>query len=283
MRGAKGLHESWQNAGCTGDADWFIRIQGELSVVQRRLFDPPPRSPKRRGSINGFSRSARFRMLKWIACVDWSQAKDCRFISLTYPDDIVESSYGDRAKHKYLFLRSLETWLGAHVSTLWRCEWIDRKSGRFEKYLMPHFHLLCFGVPFLQNHLARGWWRQAINWDGHVDTDVKRAPKDARVSYYVAKYAGKVPHLDIASYLNKMSATGRQWGVTRRTGVPMHPVAFTRPLNRSEVEQAKDIGRRQFSRYGEFGEGGYTMLGNANAAMMREKFADALASPGDVL
>jgi hypothetical protein len=170
----------------------------------------------------------------------------------------------------------LENWLGARVAVLWRSEWVERKSGLYKDYLMPHFHLLAFGVPFIENETARSWWKKALGWDAHVDTDVRAAPKDARVSYYVSKYASKLPHLDIASYHNKMETTGRQWGVTRKHLVPMCPRECSRPLNAKEVERAKSIGRACFSRYGEFGEGGFTILGADKARGMRARFAFAL-------
>ena len=277
MERCKGLHESWARAGCTGDADWYVRIQGELSVVQRRLFDPPIRPPHARGEIKGFTPAARFRLLKWIATVDWKSCPDSRFISLTYPDQHAEKTYAERSKEKYLFLRYLEGWAGKQVPALWRTEWVPRQSGRFKGYLIPHFHLLCFGAGFLPNETARGWWRKILHEDGPLDTDVRKAPKDASASYYVAKYAAKLLHLDIASYHNKMSLTGRQWGVTRRKQVPMHPVEVSRLFNKEEIEVAKAIGRESFSRYGEYGEGGFTMLGADRAAMLREKFKVPLA------
>jgi len=273
----KGLHESWQRVGCHGDADWFIRIQGELSVVQRRLFYPPPRPVKKRQGISGFSPSSRFRMLKWIACVDWSATENSRFVTLTYPDERAATTYVDRSYHRYVFLRYLEKHLQRKCSVLWRSEWIDRKSGEYEGYLIPHFHLLVFGSGYLPNDTVRAWWRNALDWSGPLDTDVKAAPRDARVSYYVSKYAAKLPHLDIAPYHNNMCFTGRQWGVTRRAGVPMHEVKVSRCLKPDEIERAKELGRKTFSRYGEFGEGGFSMMGAERSAIVREKFADALA------
>lgn len=277
MERCKGLHESWSRAGCTGAADWYIRIQGELSVIHRRLFDPPKRAPKLRHECKGFSAASRFRLLKWIATVDWKSCPNSRFITLTYPDQHAEKTYDERSQHRYLFLRYLEKWAGKQVPTLWRTEWVPRMSGQFAGYLIPHHHLLCFGAGYLPNETARCWWRSVLHEDGPLDTDVRKAPKHARASYYVAKYSAKFLHLDIASYHNKMSLTGRQWGVTRRDGVPMHPKEISRLFNGAEIETAKQIGRESFSRYGEFGEGGFTMLGQDRADMLREKFGSALA------
>jgi len=255
----------------------FAVWTGELLEITYSPGIQLNRSHGKRQVIKGFTRGARLRMLRMIASINWGNVRHGLFITLTYPDECAVRTLRERSTDKYLFLRYLEKHLQRKVSVLWRSEWIDRKSGDYQGYLIPHFHLLVFGAGYLPNETVRTWWRNALDLAGPLSTDVKAAPRDARVSYYVSKYAAKLPHLDIAPYHNNMCFTGRQWGVTRRAGVPMMEARVSRCLKPDEIELAKNLGRETFSKYGEFGEGGFTMMGKERSALIREKFAAALA------
>jgi len=115
-------------------------------------------------------------------------------------------------------------------------------------------------------------------YDSTISTDVSPVPDNAAASYYVAKYTSKLLHLDIAPYLNNMLMTGRQWGVTRKALVPMHPTTCSRMLTDGEIELAKRLGHELFSRYGEFGEGGFTLLGADRVKRLATIFEKALES-----
>jgi hypothetical protein len=277
MAKCKGLHESWSKLASARDDDWFVVIQGNYAKVTRKLHDPPQRKHTPKTAISGFTYAARLRLLKWIAKVEWSSVGESRFITLTYPDSHVETTYKDRAVQRFLFLRHIENRIRKSFPCLWRTEWIVRKSGAHEGYLMPHHHLLAMDVGFIPNDVVREWWKGILRVDEHVSTDVKKAPADASASYYVAKYAAKLLHLDIAPYLNNMLMTGRQWGVTRRPLVPMCELTASRCLTEGEIELAKQLGRTIFSRYGEFGEGGFTVLGKDKVDAIKELFGTALA------
>jgi len=277
MAKAKGLHESWSRLASARNDDWYVVIHGNLARVVRRLFDPPPRSHKPKTAISGFSHAARLRLLRFIATVDWSAVGDCRFITLTYPDEVVERTYKDRAVERYLFCRMLDKFANKPLSVIWRTEWKERKSGMHVGYLMPHLHLLVFSLGFISNETVRQWWKKIIRWDGVVSTDVRKAPEGGGAAYYVAKYTAKVLHLDTAPYLNRMCMTGRQWGTLRKSLIPLQPCVASRCLTEGEIELAKQLGRRLFSRYGEFGEGGFTLLGADRVAELKEIFKNALA------
>lgn len=216
-------------------------------------------------------------MLKWISTVDWQSTGGSRFVTLTYPDCLIETTYKDRATQRYLFHRKVEECTENRVPMLWRTEWTLRKSGEYVGKLMPHHHLLLFSVGYLSNSVVREWWRKILGHDGTVSTDVRACPEGSKVSYYVAKYSAKPPHLDIQPYLNNMLYTGRQWGVCRRQGVPMEARICSRLLTEGEVALAKQLGKDVSSRYGEFGEGGFTVLGDDRVCVVKRIFADALA------
>jgi len=199
-----------------------VVIQGELIELSHVKLNKAPRLPGKRGLIKGFTPSARLRMLRTLATVDWNDVPDSLFITLTYPDSRLRGTPKHRSRDRYLFHRSMENYLGRKVGALWRVEWIDRKSGEFEGSWQAHVHLIVFDCKFIPWQKVRSWWRAALAVDGPLSTTIERIEGGGKkAAYYVSKYCGKKQpdlSLDIASYLN----TGRAWGITRKELVPVH-------------------------------------------------------------
>jgi hypothetical protein len=112
------------------------------------------RDDVRRGVCKGFSFGSRRRMLDRLNQV--STAADLPdFVTLTLPDDCFDDSVSSFAKTAKLHLDVLLKRLHRACPSacgFWRIEWKARKSGEHEGKLVPHFHLLVWGLP--QRHLG---------------------------------------------------------------------------------------------------------------------------------
>lgn len=194
---------------------WFLEMQGELTRLKamanyrRSTFLPV------RGPVGEFSRAARWRMLQALARVDWVGMGPALFVTLTYPDGLADRTYKRRTQDKYLFHRYVEKYLDCRTPMLWRCEWIERKTGPLTGYRLPHFHFVLWTKEYLPWQQVREWWGTILGYTGPLATDVRRVRGSMNVGKYAAKYAAKSasPSLDYAAYLN--TSFGRHWGWTR--------------------------------------------------------------------
>lgn len=120
-----------------------LRAQGNLFTVKaRRTTAAVPVAGGLRGTIAGFSRASRLRLLKLSASLDYAKSSTTpiQFLTLTYHDDY--PSPIDTKKHiKILFdrLRRRAGWAGA--SMIWRLE--------FQRRGAPHFHIMIFNAPYM--------------------------------------------------------------------------------------------------------------------------------------
>jgi hypothetical protein len=132
------------------------------------------------------------------------------FCTLTYPG---EFRYGwEECKAHLAALRKRLVYRCPEVRVIWRMEVVRRKSGASEGKLVPHFHLLVFGISPERMLKFRLWLRE--NWDAianNADSDcpMLRTQCDAIEShkhavYYAAKYVAKTGE--------ERSQWGRHWG-----------------------------------------------------------------------
>jgi len=183
------------------------------------------REPHKRGGlrkcIRGFSKQARFRMLKRVAEIDWRNVGPSLFITLTYPDDVAHNDKDRRNKERYLFLRYIENYLCTRVCGLWRVEYKPRLSGARQGEVLSHIHVFIFGVAFIPAGKLRWFWQSAIGSGITPMVNVQRAKDGLRAVRYIAKYCGKVVEpsirLDEVTYLN----SGRHYGYHLRRCIPL--------------------------------------------------------------
>lgn len=244
-------------------------LQGDLFQYREAwnwLKSPPP---DRRGTIGGFSRGARLRLLKEIAVIDWDAAGDCLFLTLTYPDSLGPCTYKERSKHRYLLQRSIEKYLGRHVATLWRTEWQDRKSGARLGQIMPHLHVLLFGVEYLPWQDLRTWWRSAIGVKGPCHTYVQHVANGTGAAKYAAKYAAKdcSSSLVSAAYLNNLF--GRAWGMTRKQSIPRAAKVCFRELTIRQEHLLGKTGKLMTRNPSKGPIGSYTLFGEGGRQVVR--------------
>lgn len=249
---------------------WFLKIQGECVEVSRHLSYSKSRPGPRRLAVADFSRHSRMRLLRTIAHIDWPRLGKSLFVTLTYPDKVGETTYEQRTKHRYLFMRYVEGHLLRHVPSFWRVEWVPRKSGARAGKVTPHFHLLLGGVEFLNHRKVRKWWRTIVHVNGPLCTDVQCVGSDSQVVAYLCKYASKNPSLDYAAYLNSVSRMGRHWGLTRKHLFPWHDISTLRELTDEQAKLARSLGAEYIDTYDQTRGGSFTILGKEGVERISE-------------
>ena len=214
-----------------------------------------------RGTIKGFTQSARLRMLKTVATVEWARVKRAVFITLTYPDSHADRSMQQRTRDRYLFLRSMEKHLGNKVGVLWRVEWQPRKSGARKGQLTAHMHLIAFGVSFIDKEVVRQCWRDVLDADGPVVTWIEGMKDGRKVARYVSKYCAKKVEndvLDNASYLNSL---GRHWGMCRRELIPWAERFHVPYLDAKDIHLAENLACMTFRYFTRGTQQGFSVFG----------------------
>lgn len=202
--------------------DWThkIEMQGTLCIwkIFKGIQKTPP--PKPHGTITGFSRDARFRMLSAFNRLDFDNIPKALFLTLTYPDQVIVKSKDQFNQNLSTFWRRLETYLGRHQAAFWRLEHIDRKTGLYVGQMWPHIHLLIPGLNWLKKATIREMWGKSIGYKKVIVWPVACTGQKG-AAWYIAKYCGKPPDcsLVISLNLNKCS-TGKQWGILRRKLLP---------------------------------------------------------------
>lgn len=240
---------------------WYLKVQGNCTEVYRKLNYSTIPSDDKRGLVGDFSRESRMSLLRLVNHIDPDKIGKSSFISLTYPDSWLYIGNKIRSTHRAQFLKKLEYNLGKEYSTLWRVEWKKRLSGHNIGAYAPHYHFMVFNVPWMNKFTVRKWWREILDVEGPLATDIKKIKNWAHASWYIGKYVAKESTLDITAYRNNPHMRGRHWGMTRKPLLPMANVDILRPMTASEVELAKAYAGEQFTHYDTEKGGGFTLFG----------------------
>lgn len=219
----------------------YANQQGKFCEVKVKLSHQECPTDVPRGAIHGFSRASRLKVLKLIAKIDWEHCRNVSWISLTYPDEFIHCGYKARTKHRYLFFRYLEKYIGKKVARLWRCEFEPRKSGEHVDSWACHYHIHVFDVPWIPKALIADWWGKALGYKGYVHTRIEALTTAKKAARYAAKYAAKpgVPGgLVNAAYVN---TTGRAWGTNRPAWIPMAKERSLPTLDKEQLDIAMKI------------------------------------------
>jgi len=241
---------------------WHVYIQGTSIDVYRSGLAAPTCRPEKRQPCGPWSYQSRKGLLLFLNSIDYSRVGKSLFVSLGYPDGIVKLPYTERSKHRYLFLRYVEKFVGRNVPCIWRIEWEERKSGAYTGKLAPHWHMMFMNLRWLDMDNIRLWWRKAIGADdGPLSTDVRRIRGERGVVRYLSKYVSKYCSLDLYTYHNSGIQFGRHWGCTRDELIPLSPVLVDRELTEEEIAVFKGFARSRWKRYEENNGGGFYLLG----------------------
>ena len=135
-----------------------------------------------RGSVRGFTKASRHRMLQFFQTIDREKCGMPLFVTLTYP--------GEWPGNAKWWKRDLEVWLARlkrarpGAWAVWRLE--PQRRGA------PHYHLLVFGLAVLAKEwLSRTWFEVVGSGDQRhlrAGTQVQRVESWRRVIGYAAKY-----------------------------------------------------------------------------------------------
>lgn len=216
--------------------DFVATFQGSLVKFKPINYDQQEqKNPlSKRGAVKEFSRKSRGRMLELAATI--RDDLDCDFITLTYADCIVPHDTITLQRHLKAFLERLRR-LAPKSSAIWRIEVVERKSGVFKGYAVPHIHLIVFGTKKITlpefRHDYSGWvydsWKSITNYEEIADlhgisdllrTDHERLFSKRGLLYYVSKYAAKIEETESPLVYLPYSHGGRFWGVFNRSFIP---------------------------------------------------------------
>jgi hypothetical protein len=223
------------------EAEWWVTIRGTCVEVHVRKPVGFVVQASVRTHCGPFTKASRLRLIRKLNMLDWRKIGDCIFVTLTYPDPIIFERKAERNKHRYKFVRYLESYLGKQVGIVWRLEWKVRKSGYLKGTIAPHFHLLILDVKHIHYAYINEWWKKSIGYDDHPSTDVTAVTGYQGALKYLAKYVSKDDYLDIGAYLNSGVELGRHWGFLRKALIPLAPVILCRKLLAAEIDTVKTL------------------------------------------
>lgn len=265
-----------------------VEAQGhflKLSIKQRGF----PRPHGLRGAISDFSQASRKRMLETLARVDTDNAGFICFVTLTYPERDGPPSASETERDRRTFLKRIQR-EHTKASAIWRREWKERVHGEFIGRSFPHYHLLCFGLPFVHHTEINSHWREVLEYDGYVRTEIKGIRAWRQAFYYVSKYMGKVeetkrPSVVVAGgeqppatateaaacslvYVSKMTAEfkrpdrkiGRSWGVFNRKKCPFAELKRVELARGPWIKLAKEEARTVWSGVNDDPECGFSLF-----------------------
>jgi hypothetical protein len=258
-----------------------VVAQGGLLEITHVMGIREKRLPGRRGVIKGFTRAARLRMLRTIACINWDQCGKSVFITLTYPDELADRTNAERTRDRYLFLRSMEKHLDRKVGGLWRVEWQERKSGMRKGTLVPHVHVVLFNCRFISKEVVNDGWRRALNAEGRLITWIDGISSAAKTARYIAKYCAKAVEtsvLDNASYLN---TSGRHWGMHRRDQIPWADRWVCRLVDDRQLEVCENAAAMTFPFFNKGVRQGFSLFGPIAKKVIEFIFRTDLDEPNE--
>lgn len=236
-------------------------LTGELLEVTYIKDTKEYRLPGKRKEIQGFTPSARLRMLRTVAQINWDDVKDSLFITLTYPDEYLRATSHERNQDRHWWFRSIENYLERKVGALWRLEWVPRKSGARSGQWEAHVHLIVFGVRYIPYQEVNRAWRVALGAVGYVRTEVKRIQGGRDVAKYVSKYCSKKAEASSLVNTSYLNAPGRHWGIHRRELIPFADRFLMTNLTAEEIRLVENAACMTFKFFTRGTEQGFSLFG----------------------
>lgn len=187
-----------------------IALGGRYAKIS--LPGTPPRehgySP--RGPITRFSKAARKRLIELFAQVDRTAVQFLPlFITLTYPAEYPNETATCKRHLDSFCKRLIRSY--PHAAIVWKMEYQKRGA--------PHFHLLVWNVYHIRHREVSRHWYEVVGSEDKkhlaAGTRVERVKSWHGVTYYAAKYLGKVGEAIPGT------KPGRFWGVYGRAYLPI--------------------------------------------------------------
>lgn len=163
-----------------------------------------------RGRITGFSRKSRLAFLSTAATLD-RKAEPPKFVTLTYPGEYPEAFQDWKSDLQYFAIYLARRYPNA--AFMWKLEPQQRGA--------PHFHLLLWGVPFLDKDWLSLTWYQIVG--SHDERHLRAGTRVENIRSWngVMSYAGKnYMGKECEAPRNWPEYTGRYWGIYGRNNLP---------------------------------------------------------------
>lgn len=170
-----------------------------------------------RGAISEFSRRSRKRMLEKLAML--RDASGGYFITLTYPGKFDWTPAECKIHIANLRKAILRRFPGC--GAFWRMELKQRLSGESAGVIVPHFHILLFGIYCPSLAYLRRWinvaWSRIANYPDsaprNLRTQCDEITSRRHAAAYASKYAAKIEDGTLVLLQDWNSDTwGRHWG-----------------------------------------------------------------------
>lgn len=159
----------------------LLEWRGHYMAVKTRMGLSKRPGGGMRGCVRSFSAESRKRLLRFLASINLAirmKSSPVVMITLTYPAEWPDLDRS-RADLK-AFLMVLRRY-APDASGVWRKE--------FQKRGAPHFHLLCFDMPYWKKDAVSAAWCRIIG--GEARTRIEAIRSWRGVLAYAAKYLGK--------------------------------------------------------------------------------------------
>jgi hypothetical protein len=193
----------------------------------------------KRGKITGFSFASRRRLMRKLAEVDRKVLP--LFVTLTFPDEFHEY-IKDPAMWKKVLKRFISRFRRKYPggAFIWRLELQTRKSGKHIGEVFPHYHLLVYGVSYVDmlRWISDAWYESCgMLSDEHrrAGTQVKKVDSARHLFAYVSKYLAKPENYEME--------IGRVWGVIQAENIPFVRAVICQLTEREAVQLLRYLRR----------------------------------------
>lgn len=199
----------------------------------------------RRGAVTGRSQESRKRFMDLLNQVQRASYEGALFLTLTYPDGVEPAPEKVHRDIDTLAARLLRAY--PKSAAIWSQEQKVRKSGAHVGKCFFHYHLIVFGVKFLEKNWVSRTWYEIVgsNDERHLQagTKIEKLRSSKQGVSYVAKYVTKdelaetgMTVLQAALSVFPLEVvlkwwpgyvaakTGRTWGAFNRGNLPIHLV-----------------------------------------------------------
>jgi len=207
--------------GNASQMQWRVDVHADMLRIRRPreltgLPKPEGAGGGLRGTVTGFSRASRKRMIEFMASV--RNTGSMLFLTMTYDDMAWLTHWGTHHDHFEAFRRRFERKY-PNWRCVWRVEFQERKSGILIGNKVPHFHLLVFMDGDYEQKAHEAQTQLFSEWGADAWQEITQSTDANHLTYgfhvtpvrnrkhaysYVSKYVAKAESDDINS--------GRRWG-----------------------------------------------------------------------
>lgn len=198
------ISHNWRNSTC-----FKLSIHAGIAKVTRISEKLPQSGGGKRNKITVFSAQSRKRLLERVAM--YRDSEIGYFITLTYPGHFRYDWH--EIKYHLTLLRKRIQYYCPNVRCLWRMELKRRKSGESQGEIVPHYHLLLYGIELNRIRKFRYWlhetWSEIANYHDEnlpkLRTQCKIIKNHKHAMSYASKYIAKIDNEEDQGF-------GRYWG-----------------------------------------------------------------------